>query len=214
MNADETSDHDGLSNLSRNSKDVAQYYDDWAADYEKTVADWRYEAPGQVAQMLRAELSAESVILDAGCGTGLVGQALHEAGFKAIDGIDVSSRSLQTAEGSGAYRGLQQVDMQKLPLPITDDLYDGLACVGVLTYLTDSIGTVREFSRVVKPGGVVVLTQRNDIFLERRFSDVLKQLSDEGIVVRVRISEAQPYLPENEEFGDEILVHYISFTVV
>ena len=96
MNADDTSDHDGLSNLSRNSKDVAQYYDDWAADYEKTVADWRYEAPGQVAQMLRAGLSAESVILDAGCGTGLVGQALNEAGFKAIDGIDVSSRSLQT----------------------------------------------------------------------------------------------------------------------
>ena len=214
MNADDTSDHDGLSNLSRNSKDVAQYYDDWAADYEKTVADWRYEAPGQVAQMLRTELPAESVILDAGCGTGLVGQALNEAGFKAIDGIDVSSRSLQTAETSGAYRGLQQVDMQKLPLPITDDLYDGLACVGVLTYLTDSIGTVREFSRVVRPGGVVVLTQRNDIFMERRFSDVLKQLSDEGIVARVRISEARPYLPENEEFGDEILVHYISFTVV
>ena len=214
MNADDTSDHDGLSNLSRNSKDVAQYYDDWAADYGKTVADWRYEAPGQVAQMLRTELPAESVILDAGCGTGLVGQALNEAGFKAIDGIDVSSRSLQTAETSGAYRGLQQVDMQKLPLPITDDLYDGLACVGVLTYLTDSIGTVREFSRVVRPGGVVVLTQRNDIFMERRFSDVLKQLSDEGIVARVRISEARPYLPENEEFGDEILVHYISFTVV
>ena len=214
MNADDTSDHDGLSNLSRNSKDVAQYYDDWAADYDETVADWRYEAPERVAQMLRAELSAESVILDAGCGTGLVGRALHEAGFEAINGIDVSSRSLQTAEVTGAYRELQQIDMQKLPLPISDDMYDGLACVGVLTYLTDSIGTVREFSRVVKPGGVVVLTQRSDLFMERRFQDVLKQLSDEGIIARVSISDARPYLPENEEFGDEILVHYISFTVV
>lgn len=214
MNADDTSDHDGLSNLSRNSKDVAQYYDDWAADYDETVADWRYEAPEKVAQMLRAELSAESVILDAGCGTGLVGRALHEAGFEAINGIDVSSRSLQTAEVTGAYRELQEIDMQTLPLPIPDDMYDGLACVGVLTYLTDSIGTVREFSRVVKPGGVVVLTQRSDLFMERRFQDVLKQLSDEGLIARVRITDARPYLPENEEFGDEILVHYISFTVV
>lgn len=214
MNADDTSGHDGLSNLSRNSKDVAQYYDDWAADYDETVADWRYEAPEKVAQMLRAELSAESVILDAGCGTGLVGRALHEAGFEAINGIDVSSRSLQTAEVTGAYRELQEIDMQTLPLPIPDDMYDGLACVGVLTYLTDSIGTVREFSRVVKPGGVVVLTQRSDLFMERRFQDVLKQLSDEGIIARVSISDARPYLPENEEFGDEILVHYISFTVV
>ncbi len=104
--------------------------------------------------------------------------------------------------------------MQQLPLPIPDDRYDGLACVGVLTYLTDSIGTVREFSRVVKPGGVVVVTQRSDLFMERRFRDVLKQLSDERIIARVRISAARPYLPANEEFGDEILVHYISFTVV
>ncbi len=214
MKADEPSGHDGLRNLARNSKDVAQYYDDWATDYDETLADWRYEAPEQVVQMLRAELSAESVILDAGCGTGLVGRALHEAGFETIDGIDVSSRSLQTAEGSGAYRKLQEIDMQKMPLPIPDDRYDGLACVGVLTYLTDSIGTVREFSRVVKPGGVVVLTQRSDLFMERRFRDVLKQLSDERIIARVRISDARPYLPANEEFGDEILVHYISFTVV
>jgi predicted TPR repeat methyltransferase len=214
MNADDTSGHDGLSKLSRDSKDVAQYYDDWAGDYDETIADWRYEAPEKVAQILRAELSAESVILDAGCGTGLVGRALRKAGFKAIDGIDVSSRSLQTAEGSGAYRELQQVDMQKLPLPISDDLYDGLACVGVLTYLTDSIATVREFSRVVQPGGVVALTQRNDLFIERHFQDVLKQLSDERIITRVNVSDARPYLPENEEFGDEILVHYISFTVV
>ena len=214
MNADEPSGHGGLSTLSRNSEDVAQYYDDWAADYDETIAHWRYEAPEQVARMLRAELPVESAILDAGCGTGLVGRALHEAGFETIDGIDVSSRSLQTAEGSGAYRKLKVVDMQKMPLPIPDDTYDGLACVGVLTYLTDSIGTVREFSRVVKPGGVVVLTQRSDLFMERRFQDVLKQLSDERIIARVNISDARPYLPENEEFGDEILVHYISFTVI
>ncbi len=71
MKADEPSGHDGLRNLARNSKDVAQYYDDWAADYDETLADWQYEAPEKVAQVLRAELSAESVILDAGCGTGL-----------------------------------------------------------------------------------------------------------------------------------------------
>ena len=214
MNTEDTSGHHGLSNLSRNSDDVAQYYDDWAADYDETIADWQYQAPEKVAQMLRAELSPESVILDAGCGTGLVGRALHEAGLEAIDGIDVSSRSLQIAEGTGVYRKLQKVDMQKMPLPVPDDHYDGLACVGVVTYLTDSIGTVREFSRVVKPGGIVVLTQRSDLFKERRFQDVLKQLSDEGIIARVRISDARPYLPANEEFGDEILVHYISFTVV
>ena len=58
------------------------------------------------------------------------------------------------------------------------------------------------------------LSQRSDLFMERRFQDVLKQLSDERIIARVNISDARPYLPENEEFGNEILVHYISFTVI
>ena len=131
-----------------------------------------------------------------------------------IDGIDVSSLSLQSAESSGVYRNLQQVDMQKTPFPIPGDHYRGLTCVGVLTYLPDSLGTVREFSRVVKPGGVIVLTHRDDIFLERNFGDVLKQLSDEGVIAQVRISEPRPYLPDHEEFADDILVHYISFSVV
>ena len=43
------SKHIGLRNMSKNSDDVAKYYDNWAIDYDGTLADWRYEAPEQVA---------------------------------------------------------------------------------------------------------------------------------------------------------------------
>lgn len=204
----------GLSNLSKKSDDVAKYYDNWAGDYDGNLADWRYEAPEKVTSMLRAKLSPKSLILDAGCGTGLSGRALQSAGFTTIDGIDVSRRSLEIASKTGAYKTLHAVDLQQLPLPISDDRYDGLACVGVLTYLTDSVGTLREFSRVVRPGGIVAITQRSDLFAEREFQNLLEGLLNEGVIAQLHISEPCPYLPDNEEFADRILVRYVVYTVV
>jgi len=164
--------------------------------------------------MLHAELAAESVILDAGCGTALAGKALLKAGFVTIDGIDVSHRSLEIAAATDIYRSLCAVDLQQLPIPVADDQYDGLACVGVLTYLTDSIATLKEFSRVVRSGGFIAITQRSDLFAERGFPTVLEELLTAGVIAQVHSSEPHPYLPDNEEFGKQILVHYIGFTVV
>ncbi len=214
MASDNRSKHVGLSNMSKKSDDVAKYYDDWASDYNETLADWRYDAPRQVASMLRAKLSPKAVILDAGCGTGLSGKALLTAGFTTIDGIDVSHRSLEIAETTAAYRTLHKMDLQQLPLPIPDRHYDGLASVGVLTYLPDSVGTLREFNRVVRSGGIVVLTQRSDLFVERAFQSVVEGLMYDGGISQVSISAPRPYLPDNEEFGDQILVHYVGYTVV
>ena len=206
--------HSGLSNISTESNQVTKYYDDWATEYNESLANWNYDAPEQVASILRSELPPESVLLDAGCGTGLSGRALSSAGFTTIDGIDVSPRSLKVAINSGAYRSLRTMDMHHCPLEIPDSQYDGLICVGVLTYLTDSAGTLREFSRIVRSGGIIVMTQRSDLFVEREFESVLMELSDEGLIERVRISEPQSYLPANEEFSDKILVHYITCTVL
>lgn len=214
MKSTSHSKHIGLSNLSNKSDEVAKYYDDWASDYDGTLSDWRYEAPEQVASMLLVKLSPKSTVLDVGCGTGLCGKALMAAGLVTIDGIDVSQRSLEIARMTEAYRSLRAIDLGRLPLPIPDGHYDGLVCVGVLTYLTDSVNTLREFSRVVKPGGEVAITQRSDLFEERAFQCVLEKLLNEGVIAQVSISEPRPYLPENEEFGDQILVHYIGFTVV
>ncbi len=213
MNPDSGAEHSGLSNISRKSDDVAQYYDGWASDYDATLAEWHYEAPKQVAKMLREELGPESQILDAGCGTGLSGAELQAAGFQTVDGMDVSERSLEIAKETGAYRSLEQVDMQRLPLPVADARYDGLACVGVLTYLPESEAILKEFCRVVRPGGRVVVTQRSDIFVERNFKNVLDRLAAEGTIRNLLVTEPRPYLPDNEEFADRILVHYIAWTV-
>jgi predicted TPR repeat methyltransferase len=210
VNATDNSGREGLRNMSRKSEDVAEYYDDWADDYDRTLAQWRYEAPEQVAARLHAALDSDAVILDAGCGTGLSGRALAHAGFQTIDGMDVSRRSLDRAGELGIYRSLKHVDMQRLPLPYGDDSYDGLVCVGVLTYVPDSLDILTEFCRIVKTRGLMVLTQRSDLLEERDFPATLETMEHKGLLSTSHISDPMPYLPQNEEFRDDVLVHYIT----
>jgi predicted TPR repeat methyltransferase len=206
-------DHCGLSKIPRDRDHVLKYYDDWADAYDADLTKWRYDAPVQAALMLREDLMPADVVLDAGCGTGLCGKALRSAGFSIVDGIDLSHRSLEIANRSEAYRFLYAVDMQQRPFPIETDTYDGLMCVGVMTYLPDSGGTLREFGRMVKPGGTIVVTQRSDLLIERNFEAELKALSTAGVFDHVQVSEPRPYLPENEEFAEKLLVHYVKCRV-
>ena len=207
-------EHTGLGNISRNSRDVAEYYDKWAKDYNTTLDSWQYDAPKKTAAIIREMISGDAEVLDAGCGTGMCGKALSEQGFTVIDGVDISEVSLHQAEKSGVYRSLKKVNMQELPLPIDENKYDALSCVGVMTYLEDSYNILKEFSRLVKPGSPVSVTHRDDIYNERNFDKVLESLEKDNIIRDVKVTDPLPYLPENEEFSDKINVRYITFRAV
>jgi predicted TPR repeat methyltransferase len=63
-----------------------QVYDEWAVNYEADVRKWGYNLPERVAQLVidscRSPDRDQLAILDAGAGDGLVGVALHTAGFE------------------------------------------------------------------------------------------------------------------------------------
>ncbi len=79
-------DHSGLSELSADSREIADYYDDWAENYDQTLEQWNYQSPAVAAELLKRETPLEGDILDAGCGTGLIGSALQAAGFQHLTG--------------------------------------------------------------------------------------------------------------------------------
>lgn len=211
---DETDDHSWLKQGSTSSGEVAKSYDDWADSYEQTLADWDYRSPDDAAQLLRARAAADAAILDAGCGTGLTGLALRRAGFLGpIDGIDISPSSLGEAEKHGLYRKLDTADLQKTPLAIAAARYDALICIGVLTYVPDSEACLREFARLVRPGGTVLISQRDDLFAERAYGACLSALAEAKIFTDIAVSEPKPYLPANPDFADDIRVIYATMTV-
>ena len=75
-----------------NSKEqILEYYTNWTNDnqYNKDMIDWNYIAPSNAVKIFTNHTNNLSQkILDAGCGTGLVGIELNKHGFKNLYGAD------------------------------------------------------------------------------------------------------------------------------
>jgi predicted TPR repeat methyltransferase len=205
----EDSHDDWLVSGSADADEVVRRYDEWAASYDGELAEWQYEAPDVVAGLVVGQGVTDGLVLDAGCGTGMVGRALRRAGYRGeIEGIDASPQSLAVARASGEYRSLAVADLRRR-LDIGDDRFGGLVCVGVMTYLPDVEVCWREFARVVRPGGVIAVTQRDDLWAERGCRDVIDLLAAADVWSAVEVTGPRPYLPGNADFGDEIGVRYV-----
>ncbi|KAG8407434.1 hypothetical protein J3459_018511 [Metarhizium acridum] len=148
------------------SSDVAAtraLYDEWASTYDREMADasQNYVGPALasacVLRMVGPDDLARAAVLDAGCGTGLVGLHLARAGARTIDGIDLSPGMLGVARRTGAYRALDAVDMSG-PLPQRDASYAVAVCIGTFTQGHVGPDAMAELVRVVRPAGFVVAT--------------------------------------------------------
>jgi predicted TPR repeat methyltransferase len=199
---------------STDSSTVEEKYDTFAetGEYDETFDAWGYVGPETAAAILRNWVPLDAHVLDAACGSGLTGRALANLGYRHIHGIDISAKLLEAAGRSGAYSKLSRVDMQRFPLPIDDDAYDAVDFIGALTYFETS-EILRELCRVVRPGGHVVFSQRDDIMRNRDYGALLDEMEREGIWVRRFGTEPMPYLPHHPEYGDRIKVQYFVYKV-
>ncbi|MGE4504906.1 MAG: class I SAM-dependent methyltransferase [Desulfovibrionaceae bacterium] len=142
-------------------------YRQWAPRYDHdTVQGMGYVAPEAAAAMLDQHLdSREASVLDAGCGTGLVGLALSRLGYANIHAMDYSEHMLGQAKSKRVYGDIFQADMS-LPLEIEDDSYDAAICVGTFTYAHVGPEAFKELVRVTRPGGYVAFTIRDGAYQE------------------------------------------------
>ncbi len=213
MAPDDVSIGDWLSEGASDPQEVAGRYDDWAQSYDDDLTSWSYQAPTVVADTVVARNPDAGSALDVGCGTGLVGRALRARGFSGrLVGLDLSEASLELAERSGAYDALRQADLQQ-PLDVDDDSVDVVVCVGVMTYLPDVEAVWREFARVARPGGLVVTTQREDLWPERDCQAIVDRLQDEGVWTPLDILGPAPYLPEGYGGTPAVGCYYVTARV-
>ena len=200
---------------STDSQTVERDYDTFAetGTYDETFDEWGYIGPETAAAILKNYVPTDSRVLDAACGSGLTGSAMKTLGYTRIDGIDISPRLLEIAERTGAYQQLGRVDMQQFPFPFSDGQYDAVMFIGALTYF-ETNEVLRELCRIVRSGGHVVFSQRDDIMRDRSYGTQLDALEREGVWQRVFGTEPMPYLPHHPDYGTHIEVRYFVYEVM
>ena len=175
----------------KNPEEAESTYDEWAATYEyDTTEGMGYAAPGHAAERLSGLLAdrPRAEILDAGCGTGLVGAHLAANGFQVLDGLDLSSGMLEKARAKGVYRDLGKADLTKR-LPAGDDSYDAVICVGTLTEGHVGPEAFDELVRVARPGAPIVVTVLDRIWEPSGYQAKVQALEEAG---KVRLEETSP----------------------
>ena len=136
-----------------------------------------YVAPEIAAATLAKALKerkreTQSRILDVGAGTGQVAEHLRRMGFTNIDAVDASKEMLDIARRKNVYRHyIQDVLGQKRQLKIETNSYDAVICVGVFTAAhVKAEGAMDEIVRVVKPGGLICFTIRENVLLDEDYA--------------------------------------------
>ena len=174
--------------------ELMEVYDGWADRYDRELlGDWGYTSPQKAVQLLLEAMdSPELAVLDAGCGTGLVGVLLKEAGMSSLTGIDYSPGMLAEAERKGVYDALHTMDMN-LPLTLPSDSYDAVTCIGTFTSTHVKPEAVKELARVTRSGGVLVFTVRDDYWQSTNFIDLVIELHASG-VARIEQIRLEPYI--------------------
>jgi len=193
----------------RDSRAAEADYDGLAHDYDGLVACWGYQGAGRVAELVLRHAPPSARVLDAGCGTGLLGAELSARGFADLTGLDVSGRSLHQARARGVYRELLRGDLQA-PLPFPAGSFGAAGCAGVLTYV-DELPVLAELRRVLSPGGVLVFSHREDLVRRRGLDEHFAALEAAGAWTCLERSGPEPYMPGHPDYAGHIRVIYYAY---
>ncbi len=179
------------------SAELTAEYDRVAESYDAALIedhDWRLpEVSAGVAGWL---LPRSARILDAACGTGLVGEALKRLGFGALFGLDLSRGMLSVAERKGVYAGLQHAALgAQLSYPSRE--FDAFVVAGAFTPKHAPPESFEELLRVTRPGGYAIFSLRADDPAPG-FAEELTRLSESGRWELVREGAEFQSLPRAE----------------
>jgi 2-polyprenyl-3-methyl-5-hydroxy-6-metoxy-1,4-benzoquinol methylase len=148
-----------------NNNIAEAFWDDW---------NWRSRQPAQlgpisldqkraVLRWLEAHQVSGAEILEVGCGTGWMCEAL--LGFGRVTGLDLSRKCLDEARRRMPHADFIVGDVMHLDLP--ENRYDVICALEVLAHIDDQPGFIAKLARLLKPGGLLMLATQNRPMLER-----------------------------------------------
>jgi 2-polyprenyl-6-hydroxyphenyl methylase/3-demethylubiquinone-9 3-methyltransferase len=112
--------------------------------------------------VIPAATGPDAVLVDAGCGGGLLAPHVRRLGYRHV-GVDLRRSGLEQC----AARGVLPVTGDVAALPLADASADVVVAGEILEHVGDLSATVAELCRVLRPGGLVVLDTVNATALAR-----------------------------------------------
>jgi 2-polyprenyl-6-hydroxyphenyl methylase/3-demethylubiquinone-9 3-methyltransferase len=134
------------------------FYDDlgerWYTASDDPVALLRAESRLRVPWVVEkiSRDGAEACVLDVACGAGFLSNALALKNHQ-VTGIDLSVQSLAVAEKYDTTKSVTYLAMDAHHLDFPDASFDVVCAMDFLEHVSDRNQVIKEFSRVLKPGG-------------------------------------------------------------
>jgi len=183
---------------SSDNKELEERYDQWAKDYDTDLDEgFGYLGPQRAVEFFARLMPKTARILDAGAGTGLVGELLSRQGYNNLVAMDLSAGMLEEARKKNAYREFHQMMMGE-PLNYSTDSFDAVISVGVLTVGHAPASSFDELIRITRPGGYIVFSLRPDVYRDSGFKEKQDALESEGKWKLVKISKRFQTMPKAE----------------
>lgn len=182
----------------RSVREIERLYDDWAATYEAEMASAGYRHPSIcLALFARHVPKGARPVLDAGAGTGLVGDWLGIVGYPEVEALDISEGMLAVAASKRIYAKLHRAALGEA-LPFADGTYAAIIAAGVFTTGHAGPEGLDELVRICRPGGTIVLTVKLALW-EQGFAGRIAERIERGDLSIAE--ETRPYVSMPGETG-------------
>ncbi|WP_412050011.1 class I SAM-dependent DNA methyltransferase [Hoeflea sp. Naph1] len=198
MTAEDKTKRLGAVYQAKRPEDVARVYDAWAEKYDDDMSLVGYRHPAiSLALLSRYVPKNAQPLLDAGAGTGLIGEWLGITGYAHVEALDISEGMLAVAERKGVYAALHQAALGSR-LPFADNHFAAIISAGVFTSGHVGAEGLDDLLRICKQGGAIVLTVK-DVLWQAGFAQRVAALESEGLCTL--IDDTGPYVSMPGEAG-------------
>jgi len=152
---------------------VMRHYDQSARVYD---AQYLEEQKAKITTAVgNLTLRENSLILDAGCGTGLL--FMHVAGkSKCLIGADISRGILKEAKRKAIdYKNVALILADADNIPFPNQMFDAVFAITLLQNAPNPVATLNEIKRVSKSNAAIIVTGLRKAFVEEEFVKMVKQ---------------------------------------
>lgn len=176
------------------SEDTRRLYKDWAETYDEEITTNGYASPLRTATALVAcGADVNAPLLDIGCGSGISGLFLRDAGFVELHGSDFSPPMLRLAELKEIYTELHLADLAD-PFEFVKSSLATVTAVGVMAPGHAQPDLIPQVMKLLRDGGLFGFSLNDHTLEDRGYFDQINRLIKRR-EVRVRWQEYGDHLP-------------------